>query len=120
MANLLMFDLDMEEDVRKVYIDAKDTIKYLEDLVKSIEARVLNGEYLEDSGFEIVSKPGNRFITKPGEKYLVKLFGEDKIMEKKIVTFAKLDTLLTKQDYQELYMNGFMDYKKATNKVELK
>ena len=50
MASLVLFDLDLELDLASVYQNAKDTIEYLEDLIKSIDNRVLGGE--EIAGFE--------------------------------------------------------------------
>lgn len=117
MASLVLFDLDLEDDLKKVYKDSQDTIKYLQDLVSSIEKRVLGGETL--GGFKVVSGRKSRFITEPGFKYLTKLLGEDTVYEtiKKPITITKLEALVKKEDMEELLVEGYVAYKEGSKQV---
>lgn len=123
MASLLLFDLDLEENISKLYTDAKDTIKYLEDMVKSIEAQVIGETFTkkELEGFKIVEKPGNRYITPPGEKYLAKTLGEDKFYEiiKKPLTLGKLEGELNSQEMNDLILSGYIAYRPSKKVVEV-
>lgn len=116
---LVLFDLDLEDDLKKVYKDSQDTIKYLQDLTMSIENRVLDGETLE--GFKIVEGKKTRFITEPGFKYLTKALGEEIVYEtiKKPITLTKLEAIISRKEVDELFVEGYIAYKESTKKVEL-
>lgn len=117
MANLVLFDLDLEEDLRKIYQDAKDTIAYLEDIVKSIETRVLDGEHIR--GLKIVTGRKTRFITDEGFIYLAKILGKDKVYElvEKPITLTKLEALIGEKETAKLEGLGYIQNKFASNKV---
>lgn len=120
MASLVLFDLDLEDDFSRVYKDAQDTIKYLQDLVSSIEKRVLSGETI--SGLQVVDGRKSRVITEPGFKYLSKILGEKVVYEeiKKPITITKLEALISKEDMEELVLNGYVAYRESAKKVALK
>lgn len=120
MASLVLFDLDLEEDLSKVYKDAQDTIEYLKDLVSSIEKRVLSGETI--NGLQVVDGRKSRVITEPGFKYLSKVLGEKVVYEeiKKPITITKLEALVSKEDMEDLILNGYVAYQESAKKVALK
>lgn len=119
MAIKVLYDLDLEVNLAKVYEDAQDTIKYLQDLVKSIEARVLEGE--EIHGLRIEEKRGNRFITKPGEKYLANMLGENVVYEikKEFIGITKLNAIVGDDIMDDLLVGGYVAYKEGKPKVVL-
>jgi hypothetical protein len=119
MASLVLFDLDLELDLASVYQNAKDTIEYLEDLIKSIDNRVLGGE--EIAGLRVVQKSGNRYITPPGEKYLASVLGEDKFYKtiKKPLTLTELSNELTPSEIDMLEKEGYISRKEGSRKVEV-
>lgn len=120
MASLVLFDLDLELDLAKVYKDAKDTIAYLEDLIKSIDTRVLGGEEIQ--GFKITSGRRTRYITPPGEKYLAKVLGEDVFYKniKKPLTITELSNEMTREEMVMLEQEGYISYKEGNPKIEVK
>lgn len=120
MASLVLFDLDLELDLASVYKNAKDTIAYLEDLIKSIDNRVLGGEVIP--GFQVVQKRGNRYITPPGERYLASILGEDKFYKiiKKPLTLTELSNEMTQSEIDELEKEGYISRKEGSLKVEVK
>jgi hypothetical protein len=119
MATLLLIDLDLEEDLAKVYKDSKDTIKYLEDLVKSIDKRVLDGESIR--GLRIVDGKKSRFITEPGFKYLEHKLGTNVVYEmiKTPITIGKLEALLPQEDMDALLSFGYISLKESSKKVDV-
>lgn len=119
MASLVLFDLDLELDLASVYKNAKDTIAYLEDLIKSIDNRVLGGEVIP--GLQVVQKRGNRYITPPGEKYLASILGEDKFYKtiKKPLTLTELSNEMTQSEIDELEKEGYISRKEGSLKVEV-
>ena len=119
MASLVLFDLDLELDLASVYKNAKDTIAYLEDLIKSIDNRVLGGEVIP--GLQVVQKRGNRYITPPGEKYLASILGEDKFYKiiKKPLTLTELSNEMTPSEIDELEKEGYISRKEGSLKVEV-
>lgn len=119
MASLVLFDLDLELDLASVYQNAKDTIAYLEDLIKSIDNRVLSGE--EIAGLQVVQKRGNRYITPPGEKYLLSVLGEDKFYKtiKKPLTLTELSNEMTTSEIDMLEKEGYISRKEGSQKVEV-
>ena len=120
MASLVLFDLDLELDLASVYKNAKDTIAYLEDLIKSIDNRVLGGEVIP--GLQVVQKRGNRYITPPGERYLASILGEDKFYKtiKKPLTLTELSNEMTQSEIDELEKEGYISRKEGSLKVEVK
>lgn len=119
MASVVLYDLDLEDDLSKVYQEAQDTIAYLQDLVKSISDRVLGGE--EIKGLKVVEGRGTRVITEPGFKYLSKVLGGSVVYEEKRVPIGitKLEALIGKEDMEELAQNGYITYKPGSSKVVL-
>jgi len=119
MASLVLFDLDLELDLASVYKNAKDTIAYLEDLIKSIDNRVLGGEVIP--GLQVVQKRGNRYITPPGERYLASILGEDKFYKtiKKPLTLTELSNEMTQSEIDELEKEGYISRKEGSLKVEV-
>lgn len=119
MASLVLFDLDLELDLASVYQNAKDTIAYLEDLVKSIDNRVLSGEVI--AGLQVVEKRGNRYITPPGERYLASILGEDKFYKtiKKPLTLTELSNEMTQSEIDVLEKEGYISRKEDSLKVEV-
>lgn len=117
MASLVLFDLDLELEIWRVYQDAKDTIAYLEDLIKSIDKRVLSGEVIP--GLQVVHKRGNRYITPPGEKYLASVLGEDKFYKKKPLTLTELSNEMTPSEIDMLEKEGYISRKEGSRKVEV-
>lgn len=119
MASLVLFDLDLELDLASVYKNAKDTIAYLEDLIKSIDNRVLGGEVIP--GLQVVQKRGNRYITPPGERYLASILGEDKFYKtiKKPLTLTELSNEMTQSEIDELEKEGYISRKEGCLKVEV-
>lgn len=119
MASLVLFDLDLELDLASVYKNAKDTIAYLEDLIKSIDNRVLSGEVIP--GLQVVQKRGNRYITPPGERYLASILGEDKFYKtiKKPLTLTELSNEMTQSEIDELEKEGYISRKEGSLKVEV-
>lgn len=119
MAILLLFDLDLEEDLARVYRDSKDTIKYLEDLTKSIESRVLKGESIR--GLKITDGRKSRFITEQGFKYLEQKLGANVVYEmvKTPITIGKLDVLLSQEEMDVLLSSGYISLKESTKKVDV-
>lgn len=117
MAILVLFDLDLEDDLKKVYKDAQDTIAYLSDVVKSIENRALNGE--EINGLKIVDGRKTRYITEPGFKYLESILGKNVVYEtiEKPITLTRLEALLKGDDISQLEVLGYIQFKEASKKV---
>lgn len=117
MASLVLFDLDLEDNLKEVYQNAKDTIAYLEDVVKSIENRVLDGEEIQ--GLKVIEPKGNRYITEPGFKYLAKVLGEDVVYETKKtpIGITKLEALIGESEMEELAENGYIANKVGKAKV---
>lgn len=112
---LILVDLDKEQDHAQVYADLVATKKYLENVISSIEKRVLDGEQID--GLRVV--PGNktRYITATGVSYLRTIFTEDELYEKKLIGITKLDEMVGEKDMAYLIANKLVDYKYAKDKV---
>lgn len=113
------YDVDLEENVSKLYRDAQETIKYLQDLCASIERRVETGEFI--NGFKIKETKGNRFITPKGEVYLEKVLGKDKVYKTtvKFIGITDLSKLIEADEMESLILNGFVDFKPGKKVVEV-
>lgn len=112
-------DLDLEEP-NKVYQDAQETIAYLQDVVKSIEERVIAGEALE--GFDLIESPKRRTITENGYKYLEHTLGHDVVYKtiEKPIGVTELERILTKDDFAALYGKGVVVFEPGKPRVILK
>jgi hypothetical protein len=111
-----LIDLDLIKEV-DAYINAKETIKYLQDVVDSIEARLLKGEPIE--GLEITEGQKRRYLTDYGLQYLENKFGREftyKTIEKPI-TITELEKELSQYEMVELAQKGVIDTKSTTAKV---
>jgi hypothetical protein len=111
-------DLDLEE-VRDVYENAIETITYLQDVVKSIDARVLDGEAIE--GFILVPGRKSRTITPGGLAYLEAIFGREKIFVKteKPIGITDLEKFAGPEDVATLITKGYIVFTQAGSKVGL-
>lgn len=112
---LVVIDLDLELDISQTYEDIDTTIKYLTDVKKSIEARVLGGE--EIPGLKVVPGRKTREITDVGLKYLVSVLGEENVYEKKPIGITKLEKLLDEKEIAYLTANGLIEYKIGNDRV---
>lgn len=119
MAILVVIDLDLEDNLSKVYKDTKDTIEYLQTIAKSIEGRVLEGEKIP--GLKVVDGRQTRFITEPGLKHLAHSLGEDVVYEKvvKPINITGLEKLVDAKEMAQLITLGYIQFKEGNKKVEL-
>lgn len=107
------FDLEIEKEI---YENAKETIAYLSDVVKSIERRVLSGEKIE--GFALVPGRKTRYITSFGEDYLPKVLGEEAYkVTKKIIGITDLEKLLPAEEIVALHQKGVIDFKEGSPQI---
>lgn len=111
-------DLDLVKEV-DAYENAKETIKYLQDVVDSIEQRVLSGEQVE--GLELEQGQMRRNISDFGLEYLAKQFGEDFAfkMVKKPITITELEKTLTTYEMSELIQKGVVQFKETSQKIKV-
>ena len=109
-------DLDLVADIADVYERAKNTIKYLDDFCKSIEARVKSGEKIER--FILTDGNKTRYITDLGVKVLEKALGE-KLYNKKVIGITELENLVGREKINEYLEIGIVAYKEAPKKVVL-
>lgn len=109
-------DLDLE-DPAEIHKDAKETIKYLQDVVKSVEKRVLEGEKVK--GLKKV--PGNktRKITDKGYKYLESVFGKEKVYKtvEKPIGITELEDMVSEEELADLYKKNVIVFKESKPKV---
>lgn len=112
-------DLDLVKEV-DAYENAKETIKYLQDVVDSIEQRVIGGEKVD--GLELVEGQKRRAITQYGLDYLQKQFGEDFVYKtiKKPITVTELDKNVSTYDMSEMIQKGIIEFKETTPKIKVK
>lgn len=113
-----LIDLDLTKEV-DVYENALETIKYLQDVVNSIESRVLAGEQIE--GLEIVEGKKRRQLTEFGLDYLSKQFGRDFVFKQveKPITITELDKTMSAYEMSELVNKGAVVYKDTTPKIKI-
>lgn len=111
-----MIDLDLEDNA-EIYENAKETIKYLSDIVTSIESRVVDGEEVE--GLTLVDGKKTRSISKQGQTYLEGVLGRDKVYKstEKFIGITDLERLVDSEDMHELVNKGYVVYKKGKPKV---
>jgi len=105
-------DLDLTKEV-DVYENAIETIKYLQDVVASIEKRVLKGENIE--GLERVQGMKRRSVTDFGLEYLSKEFGREFAYTsiEKPITIGQLVEKLSEEEVIELTKRGVIAYKSS-------
>ncbi len=121
MAQLLCEKVDLDIEPEKVvYANAVETIKYLQDVVNSIEKRVLAGEVID--GFEVVEGKKTRIITELGMKILVETLGEETVYKtiKKPLGITELEKILTKEEIITLFNKGALAFQPGNPKVVLK
>ena len=109
-------DLDFEfgaEDV--LFVNAKETIAYLESIIKNIEKRVLDGEKID--GLRIKEGAKKRVINKDGIDYLIKTFPEDIIYEKKLVGIATLEKNIGKKEMDYLLEREYIEFSQNKSSV---
>jgi hypothetical protein len=111
-------DLDLVKEV-DAYENALETIKYLQDVVNSIEQRVLSGESID--GLEMSEGIKKRYITDFGLDYLQQQFGEDFVYKqvKKPITVTELDKTLSISEMAELMKKGAIDFKETNPKIKI-
>ncbi len=111
-------DLDLE-DPRDVYENAVDTIEYLQDIVKSIDTRVLGGEKI--NGFVLIPGRATRTITSKGYTYLEARLGHDKVFvpTEKQIGITDLEKIIGPEDVAALVTKGYIVYKEGNPKVGL-
>lgn len=114
-----LIDLDLTKEV-DAYMNAKETIRYLQDVVDSIEKRMMKGESIE--GLEIAEGQKRRYITEYGLNYLTKKFGKEFVYEtiEKPIGITELEKHLSEFELVELAQKGIIDYKTTTAKVVVK
>lgn len=110
-------DLDLEKDI---YKNATETIAYLQDVVSSIEKRVMSGEEID--GFELVEGSKRRVITEVGLQYLSKKLGRENIFKtiEKPIGIGELDKMLSHPELLELYNKEMIIFEYGKPKVSLK
>lgn len=111
-------DLDLEDE-KDVFVNAKETIAYLSNVVKTIEARVLDGELI--SGLKVVEGRKSRKITDGGYLYIEKQFGKNYAYETvtKPLTLTKIEALIGKIETKSMEDLGLIENKSSTKKVVL-
>ena len=111
-------DLDLVKEV-DAYINAKETIEYLQNVVDSIETRVINGEVVE--GLQLTSGQKRRFITDEGLEYLSLTYGRDFVYKQveKAITITELDKLLSAAELHELSVKGVVALKETSPKIKI-
>lgn len=110
-------DLDLE-DIKDVYVRAKETVAYLNDIVNSINARVLKGEEID--GLIKVAGKKRRKITKEGEKYLIAILGDDAYkVTKKFIGITDLEKKMSKEDIVELHTKGVVGFVEGSPSVKV-
>ena len=111
-------DLDLVKEV-DAYMNAVETIKYLQDVVNSIEERVRSGEAID--GLELVEGQKRRVVTDFGLEYLSQQFGRDfayKQVEKPI-TITQLEKQVSQYEMSELVKKGVVTYKSSSPKIKI-
>jgi hypothetical protein len=109
-------DLDLVKEV-DAYINAKETIKYLQDVVDSIESRLMSGESMD--GLTVVDGQKRRYLTDYGLEYLQAKFGRDFVYKtvEKAITITEIEKELEPKEIAELTNKGVIDYKSTAQKV---
>jgi hypothetical protein len=109
-------DLDLVKEV-DAYVNAKETIRYLQDVVDSIEQRLMKGETIE--GLALTEGQKRRYLTDFGFKYLEDKFGKDFVYKtiEKPITITELSEKLSEYEMVELAQKGVIDFKSTTAKV---
>jgi hypothetical protein len=111
-------DLDLIKEV-DAYENAVETIKYLQDVVNSIEERVFSGEQID--GLELEDGQKRRVITEFGLDYLSKTLGEDFVYKvvKKPITITELDKSMSTFELSELVHKGVIEFKETNKKIKI-
>lgn len=110
-----LIDLDLENNA-EIYASAQATIKYLSDIVKSIEKRVLeDGEIIK--GLTVVDGKSTRVITEQGFAYLATIVDPDLLYEKKPIGITKLEKIVGGEGLFNLTQLGFIKLETGNPKV---
>lgn len=111
-------DLDLIKEI-DAYINAKETIQYLQDVVDSIEKRVLSGEQVE--GLTLSSGQKRRYITEQGLEYLKMTYGKDFVVKQveKVITITELDKMLSQAELYDLATKGVIGLKETAPKIKI-
>jgi len=109
-------DLDLENP-KHVYQNAIETIEYLQDVVKSLDKRVLGGEKID--GFVLIPGRKTRIITQDGIAYLDRVLGHDKVYKtiESAIGITEVEKLLDAEDIAALITKGYIVYKEGSPKV---
>jgi hypothetical protein len=109
-------DLDLE-DTQEVYQNALETIAYLQDVVKSVDTRVLSGEKIQ--GFKVIEGRKTRSITQDGFKYLEKVLGREKVYKtiEKELGITELEKIIDPQEMATLITKGYVVFTPGSPKV---
>lgn len=108
-------DLDLD-DLGEVYVDAEETIKYLQNVLKSIEAKmIVDGEVID--GLKVVDGRKSRAIL--DVPYLERHLGREKIYKvtEKLIGIGELEKLLHPDEIQALVHKGVIGYNVGPSKV---
>lgn len=110
-----LIDLDLE-DAAEIYEKAQATIKYLSDVVKSIETRVLEkGEVIK--GLSIVEGRPTRVITEQGFTYLSKFYDAELLYTKKPIGITQLEKIANAEMLYNLTQLGYIKLEVGKPKI---
>lgn len=111
-------DLDLEDE-KEVYLNAQETVKYLQDIINSLEKRVIKGEKIP--GFVLVEGRKTRVLTENGLQHLINILGEDVMMKKTVspIGISELDNILSKEEVASLIHMGYIAFKVGAPKVKI-
>jgi hypothetical protein len=111
-------DLDLEAP-KDVYENAKETIAYLQDVVSSIDKRVLSGEEID--GFSLIPGRKTRMITPGGLKFLAETLGRERVFVsvEKPIGITELEKILDQEDVAALVTHGYIVFTEGSPRVAL-
>jgi hypothetical protein len=111
-------DLDLETP-KDVYENAKETIAYLQDVVSSIEKRILSGEEID--GFSLIPGRKTRTITPGGLEFLAKILGRERVFVsvEKPIGITELEKILDQEDVAALVTHGYIVFTEGSPRVAL-
>lgn len=118
MAKILIETIDLEKVDFTTYEDLKETKKYIEQVVKSIEEKVKKGERVNGL---ILEKDLKRIITPAGLAYLVETYGENFAYNTKItpIGITELEKALDNATIQEMIKRDFIALEDKGFKVKV-
>ncbi len=108
-------DLDKEK-LSEVLKNARETIEYLDNVVKFIEKKVMDGEKIDNL---IIVPQRHRVITEQGLEYLKKVLGEEAVIKTitKPIGIGELEKLLSPEEVNALIGKGVVGYQLVKPKV---